>query len=437
VWGSWVQLGPNLVVGVLMLWLLRREVSRWWRRASQDWKERRPRRWKPKSPHDCDLCCGGVTLHRLIERKVVPYCELKSARGRKKRVETSGYACPNPDCCYCGITDATCHALVGYGVQSGNQRFKCQKCGKVFTSRVGTPLYYLKTDAKRVEFVLLFLAEGVDASVLVRYTGHSDATIGRWLERMGRHSAGWHDQLFRDLVLTFIQMDEMYSRVRRQASAIWVWLAIDAQTKTIPAMHIGGRTKADAFALVHDLRQRLAEECIPVFTTDGLRSYFYAVTAHFGYWSRPKRARKDHWFVSPDLLYGQLVKRKNRGRKRFAQTRMMWGKRHAYGKAMRLLGLRPTIQTAFVERVNLTFRQGVSSLSRRTWAYAQTVEQLTYHAEWFRLYYHVIRPHESLRVKLKGPHRRYRKRTPAMAVGVTRERWKVQPMLHYQVPTPP
>lgn len=107
--------------------------------------------------------------------------------------------------------------------------------------------------------------------------------------------------------------------------------------------------------------------------------------------------------MSPDLLYGQLMKRKDRGPKRFARTRMMWVKRRAYGVALRSLGLHLTIQTAFVKRVNLTFRQGISSLSRRKWAYAQTDEQLTNHAEWFRLYYHLVRPHESLRVKLKGP----------------------------------
>jgi IS1 family transposase len=292
----------------------------------------------------------------------------------------------------------------------------------------------LKTNAERVEFVLLFLAEGVDAAVLVRYTGHADATIARWLERMGHHSSRWHNRLFRHLSLGFIQMDELYSRVRREASAVWLWLAIDAQTKLIPAMHVGGRTKEDAFVLVHDLKQRLAPDCVPVFTTDGLRSYFYAITAHFGYWKRPKRARKDHWLVHPELLYGQLVKRKGRGRTRFALTRMLWGQRRRFRGALLSRGLPPTLQTAFVERVNLTFRQGVSSLSRRTWAYAQTVAHLTDHVEWFRLYYHVVRPHESLRVKLNGTRRRYRQRTPVMAAGVTQDIWEVRRLLHYPVP---
>jgi hypothetical protein len=61
--------------------------------------------------------------------------------------------------------------------------------------------------------VLWFLAEGVDVSVMVRFTGHGDATIARWLERMGRHSQTWHHRLFRDLVFTILQLDELYTRV--------------------------------------------------------------------------------------------------------------------------------------------------------------------------------------------------------------------------------
>jgi transposase-like protein len=131
------------------------------------------------------------------------------------------------------------------------------------------------------------LAEGVDISVLVRFTGHADATLARWLERMGTHSQSWHNYLFRNLVFTLVQMDELYTRVRATASACWLWLAIDPASKAILALHLGGRTKADAFALVHDLKWRLAPDYVPAFTTDGLRSYFYALTAHLGTWFRP------------------------------------------------------------------------------------------------------------------------------------------------------
>ena len=421
-----------LSIIIYLLYPRLRRLVRGWR---ERWKDSRPVQWRPKSPHDCHQCCAGVTLSVVKHRDVLPYSQIKSSRGRKKSVATDGYACPNPDCHYCGITDAAIHALVGYGNQCGSQRFKCQACGKVFTSRVNTPLYYLKTDPGEVEFVLLFLAEGVDASVLVRYTGHTDKTVARWLQRMGRHSIGWHDVLFRNLVVGFVQMDEMYSRVRKTASAVWIWMAIVPESRIIPAMHIGNRTSFDAFALVHDLKLRLSPDGVPVITTDGLRAYFHSITAHFGYWSRPKRARKDHWFVSPALLYGQLVKRKHR--KRFAITRMLCGTRANLRGTLRQLGFSGRIQTAFIERVNLTFRQGIAALSRRTWSYAYSVESLRLHAEWFRLYYHMVRPHQSLRIQLAGETRRYRKRTPAMAAGITQHIWHIHDLLHYPVPQVP
>ncbi|MBK8139494.1 MAG: IS1 family transposase [Chloroflexi bacterium] len=217
------------------------------------------------------------------------YAQRKSRRGRKRTVATHGFACPNACCDYYGITDPSIHALVGYGTHNGIQRFKCQACHKVFTSRVNTPLYSLKTDAKRVELVLWFLAEGVDVSVLVRFTGHADATLARWLELMGRHSQGWHNFLFRNPGLMLVQMDELYTRIRATASAAWLWLAFDPVSKAIPSLQLGGRTKDDAIALVHDFKSRLLPECIPAVTTDGLRSYFYALTAHFGRWFRPPK----------------------------------------------------------------------------------------------------------------------------------------------------
>jgi hypothetical protein len=93
-----------------------------------------------------------------------------------------------------------------------------------------------------------------------------------------------------------LQLDELYTRVRGSASARWLWLASDPVSKAIPSLHVGGRTKQDALALVHDLKSRLQPQHIPAFLTDGLRTYFYALTAHFGTWFRPPRARKDHWF---------------------------------------------------------------------------------------------------------------------------------------------
>ncbi len=83
--------------------------------------------------------------------------------------------------------------------------------------------------------VLWFLVEGVALAVLVRYTGHKDATLARWLERMGQHSQGLHNVFFRSLVLAVVQLDELYAKVRDSEKATWLWLAIDPVTKIIPS----------------------------------------------------------------------------------------------------------------------------------------------------------------------------------------------------------
>jgi hypothetical protein len=83
-------------------------------------------------------------------------------------------------------------------------------------------------------------------------------------------------------------------------------VAIEPVTQIIPCIHLGGRTNDDAYHFIHDLKLRLAEGCIPAFTSDGLRAYFYALTAHFGDWFGSS------WQVSLQLVYGQLIKRRNK-----------------------------------------------------------------------------------------------------------------------------
>ena len=109
--------------------------------------------------------------------------------------------------------------------------------------------------------------------------------------------------------------------------------------------------------------------------------------------------------------------------------RMMWGKRRELTRVQKAHGFTHTLQTALIERVNLTLRQSVAPLTRKTWSLCQSEQHLLAHVEWFRLYYHVVRPHEALRDPIPGRTRRYRKRTPAMAVGLTDHIWDVGDIL--------
>src|SRR5262249_34520637 len=86
-----------------------------------------------------------------------PWREVKSRRGAPRRVNTTGFACPNPKCPYFSITDDQIHALVGDGKHGRAERiqtFRCQACHTTFSARRDTPLYRLKPPSQQVAVVL-------------------------------------------------------------------------------------------------------------------------------------------------------------------------------------------------------------------------------------------------------------------------------------------
>ena len=403
---------------------------------------------KPRSPDDCLACRLGSTSSSGVEPPPVrPWCEVKSRRGAPKRIDTEGFACPNPQCTYFGNTEAQIHALVGdgkHGQAEQIQTFRCQACRTTFSARRDTPLYRLKTPSHQVAVVLSALAEGLDSSAAERVFGFRQATITRWLTRAGSHAQTLHQRFFCHLRLPHLQLDELRTRLRCARQVLWLWLAIDPCTKILPVLHLGPRTQHMAHLLIHSLRESLAPGCLPLFTSDGLNVYFYALTAHFGHWREVRRRGRNvsQWQVAAGLIYGQ-VKKSYRKRKLVRVTPVMrLGTEAALTIALQRLGLSGRLNTAFIERVNLTVRHGVAALARRTWATAQQAPQLLAHLEWWRAYYHFVRPHTSLRVALVQPRvrggklvaQRYRHRTPAMAAGRTNRRWTAGEVLSYPLP---
>jgi transposase-like protein len=177
-----------------------------------------------------------------------------------------------------------------------------------------TPLYRLKTASHRIAQVLSALAEGLDVAAAVRVFDYRHATITTWLTRAGEHSATLHDRYLRNLVLPHLQLDELRTRLRNRAHTLWLWVALDPISKLIPGLHLGSRTQDAAHRLIHDLHQKLAPGCIPVFTSDGLNHSFYALTAHFGQWVMGGGRQLRRWQVAASLIYDQVTKRYRRRR---------------------------------------------------------------------------------------------------------------------------
>jgi transposase InsO family protein len=149
--------------------------------------------------------------------------------------------------------------------------------------------------------------------------------------------------------------------------------------------------------------------------------------------------------VAAGLIYGQVKKCYRRRKLVKVRYVMRLGTEDALKVALQGMGFSGRLNTAFIERVNLTIRHGIASLARRTWATAQPSPHLLANLEWWRAYYHFVRPHQSLRVALVQPGerggnrlaQRYRQRTPAMAAGRTTRRWTAREVLSCPLPPIP
>jgi len=151
------------------------------------------------------------------------------------------------------------------------------------------------------------------------------------------------------------------------------------------------------------------------------------------------------WQVEAGLIYGQVKKSYRRRKLVRVSQEMRLGTKDARRVVLQGLGFSGRLTSALIERVNLTVRHGVAALARRTWATAQQSPHLLAHLDWWRAYYHFVRPHASLRIALMQPQerggtlaaQRYRQRTPAMAAGRTHRRWTACEVLSCPLPPVP
>jgi transposase-like protein/IS1 family transposase len=439
---STLHLEPWLTLGLALLFLallIKLSYFPRWSPSRQPAQRRTPRPLRPRTPDDCLIC--RETRGSPGTPKTVPhYAPRKSPRGRKKTLDTQGYACPHPDCDYFKNTDATVHALIGYGHHGRHepiQDFYCKACHRKFTSRRHTALYRLKAPSKRVAQALHAIAEGLSLRAAARVFSTSETTLRSWLGRAGQHSNNLHERFLCALHLTHVQLDELRLKLHGVNDLTWLWVACDAGTKLIPAFALGARTQAFAHQLVHDVAKRLAPDCLPVFSSDGLALYFFALTAHFGAWVQTANARRRTWCVDTRLLYAQVVKRYRRHRITDVRRHVLLGQPEAFRQALITHGFSGRVQTAFIERLNLTVRRSLASLARRSWSTAHSIPDLALQFDWWRAIYHFVKPHHSLRQKVTSAagQPRYRLRTPAQAAGLTRRRWSVLEVLN--CPAPP
>jgi transposase-like protein/IS1 family transposase len=277
------------------------------------------------------------------------------------------------------------------------RRYQCQTCGKTFCSTNRTPYYRLQHRRDTFDEVAALSVEGLNKSAIARVKRIGWNTVHRWLERAAACCRQFSNRKIKSLSIPELQADEIRTIVGSKEQQIWVFAVIDVWSRLWPSTLVGKRSYQNTLALFRDLSRRMNLEQIPLVVTDGFGFYGKVIGRVFG----------------PGCLYGQVIKTRRNDRVVKVERRIVFGGAWRWEQSLRDSEDSVKLNTSFIERLNLTIRQGSAYLGRRTICQARWKQRLEDHIELFRCYYNFIRPHRALKFGREV-------RTPAMQAGLTR-----------------
>ena len=114
-------------------------------------------------------------------------------------------------------------------------------------------------------------------------------------------------------------------------------------------------------------------------------------------------------------VYAQVIKTRRKDRVVRVERNLIVGEKPPLEKALFNSEDSSTINTSFIERHNLTIRQGCSYLGRRTACHARDRDHLDGNMALLMCHYNFIRPHLALKFGKEI-------RTPAMEAGIVSQR---------------
>ena len=307
-----------------------------------------------------------------------------------------GMACATPGCDNRGKPGLN---IVGHGsfaTRSGRrQRYRCTVCRGTLSTNTGTAYSGLRCTRREFEQLASLRVEGVSLSATARVTGHSRNTIARWLERASTAAKRFNDRMLRDFDISELQAEELCTFIGKKSQTCWLFATIEVSSRLWAGSVLGRRSDRNATAVINDVIRRGRVVGCPLITTDGLEYYVGAVRGLFG----------------SACVYGQVLKTRRNNRVVRVERRVKIGTAHRLKVALLASEDSEALNTSFVERLNLTIRQGSAYLRRRSPCHARGADQLRNHVELVRCHYNFVRPHRALRFGRET-------RTPAMQTGL-------------------
>jgi transposase-like protein len=315
-----------------------------------------------------------------------------------------------------------------------DQRLMCTECGRTFALSKGTPYYWLRHPTELFTIVVTLIAHGCPVQAIVAAYRLDERTVMSWQERAGLHCQKVHEhQVVAPRDLEHVQADEI--RIKAQGKVLWLAMAIMVRTR----LWLGGviaqsRDEHLIVRLIGKVRScALARPLL--FCVDGLKDYLQAIRQTFRS-PLPSRIGRPRLISWPDILIGQVIKKYQGKHVVDIFRRMAQGPLETAQTLLTQSHGGSKLNTAFIERLNATFRSRLAVLARRTRALLrnpQTLEPLMY---LMGCVYNFCTYHKGLRLPgLVGGHR-WIQRTPAIAAGIANHCWTVNELLSYHIPPP-
>ena len=309
------------------------------------------------------------------------------------------------------------------------QRWLCTLCGRTFSVRRGTPFYRCRVDPQVIVQVVTLVAYGCPIAAIQAAFGFQGRTVRRWVEAAGEHCRSVHAQLVEQpRPLGQVQADEL--RAKLQGEVRWLAMAVAVPFR----LWLGGVVSAQRDQrLIRALAQRVRACAQPgplLVCMDGLAAYVRAFRQALRTPVRTGQARRPRLVPWPDVVLAQVLKQRQGGRVVAVERRLVQGKA-AEAKGLLVSTQRGgVVNTAYVERLNATWRARLAVLGRRTRALARRAAWLEAALYLIGSVYNFCTEHASLTLA-EG-----KRRTPAMAAGITDHCWRVAELLWYRVPPP-
>lgn len=257
--------------------------------------------------------------------------------------------------------------------------------------------------------VIRALTEGNSIRSVERMTGIHRDTIMRLGVRVGKACGELLSDVMKDVPSKRIEVDEIWTFVGKKQRHLapddsseygdtYTFVALDPDTKIIPAYHIGKRDGENTRAFIHDLAYRLKYRV--QLSSDGWNPYVDAVERVFG----------------SAVHYAQIVKSYEAepiGPGRYSPPKVT-------GTTKTVIQGRPDetlISTSYVERHNLQMRHGMKRFTRLTLGFSKKLDNLKAAVSLYMAHYNLVRRHTSLRM------------TPAMAAGIMPGFWSIEDLV--------